>query len=392
MEFLKFLRGKEETLTRICREDLRQRKLSEATKTAVQSLGFVELNIFRSILCEILHKTHFLHFWNADHPKIAFETTMEDLMAKAIKIILDLSIEDDEHLKRLGTSREDLEARGWAPRTWVEVVVLLVVEDEAMASERLKGALDFHRLLADKASSHLGLIAENLTRTHWQAAALLSKNAEKARASARTLVRHLARTSPANRTFFEQHLFEDPVKWSSLVAFSRANPPVRLWHGRGLFEDLFRWLATLFLVGPDHEVLDCERIHARWKWLCETKRALNLPALNAILKITHYLDRHEGQLPADGDLAEHLRAAYEQLKWNLEDLRADENIARGWRLQMLFRDRFNVGPEDFNLLMHIDSPVAALSETYKVLSGKKPSKRPKTNSQSHIGALKGPQG
>lgn len=254
----------------------------------------------------------------------------------------------------MGTSLEDLRKIAKAPpRSWVEAIVLLIVRDEALAEGRLAEALNFHRRISDRASSHLGLIGENLARSHWQAAALLSKDPEKAQAAARTLLKHLASTAPSNRSSFERFLFEDPRKWDCLVAFSTARPAVRLWHGRGLFEDLFRWLATLFLVGPDH-VLDCERIHARWQWLVATRRAVRLPSLNAILKVTHYLDGHQGVLPPNEDLDPLLQAARQQLQWDLKDLSEDDDVARGWRHQMVFRDRFNVSPEDFNLLQHLE--------------------------------------
>ena len=300
-EFLEFLRGKEEVLARLCLKDGQQRSLKEDTKRATEALGFADQNIYRNILCEILHRTSFLYFWNGAHPQVAAETSMDLLMERATKAILDLSI-DQEVLTRLGTSYEDLERTGAAPpKTWVEVVVRLTMRDEALTAGRLPEALDFHRRVSDRASSHLGLLAENLARSHWQAAALLSKNPEKAQAAARTLLGHIARTSPSNRTPFERFLFEDSSKWECLVTFANARPAVRLWQGRGLFEDLFRWLANLFLVGPDH-VLDCERIHARWQWLIAARRAVRLPTLNAVLRLTHYLDGHHGVFPPHEDL------------------------------------------------------------------------------------------
>jgi len=302
--FLQLLRGKEDVLARLGLKDIEQRGLAEATKKVVESFRFADQNVFRSVLCEVLHRTHFLYFWNAAHPQVAAVTTLEDILDRAIKEILDLAI-TDEVLGRFGTNHEFLEEKDWRPRHWVELAVLLVVQDKAAAEERLPEALAFHRALTDKAASHLSLLAENLLRTHWQAAALLSKDAQQAQGVARTLLRRLDNAAPDSRTAFEKHLFEEPTLWDNLGAFAGARPPVRLWHGRGRFEPLFRWLATLFLVGPDH-VLDCERIHARWQWICATKHAIQLPLLNASLKVTHYMDRHDGNLPADEALEPHL--------------------------------------------------------------------------------------
>ena len=294
-----------------------------------------------------------MYFWNGAHPQVAAQMPLAELMQKATEVILDLEV-NEEVLARLGTSFEDLERiGGLAPRSWVEVVVRLVVRDEAIAEDRLEEALDFHRKVSDRASSHLALIAENLARTHWQAASLLSKDPEKAQAAARSLVNHIARTSPSSRSPFERFLFEDDDKWDCLVAFANARPAVRLWHGRGRFEGLFRWLATLFLVGPDH-VLDCERVHARWKWIIATKRGVRLPSLNAILKVTHYLDGHNGVLPAHEDLEAHLQAARQQLEWDLQEVEDDDNVARGWRHQMVFRERFNLGGENWSLERNVE--------------------------------------
>ena len=55
-EFLEFLRGKEETLAKLCLRDGQQRPLKADTKRSVEALGFADQNIYRNILCEILHR------------------------------------------------------------------------------------------------------------------------------------------------------------------------------------------------------------------------------------------------------------------------------------------------------------------------------------------------
>ena len=302
LQFLSFLRGKEEVLAKLCAADMQQRDLAEATKKAVEALRLVEQNIFRSILCEILHRTHYLHFWTGVHPQVAAATSLEVLMDKAAEVILDMSIDNDV-LARFGVTQEILEAKGWEPRTWVELAVLKVVDDPAMAPARLERASELHRVLADRASSHLSLIEANIMRSHWQAAGLLDKDAPRAQARAKVLLKHIDSTPPGNRSTFEQFLFEETDLWDSLVAFAGARPPVPLWKGRGRFEALFKWLASSFLVGPDH-VLDCERVHARWQWFCASKRGLQLPALNAILKVTHQHINMIIQNKKQGDLME----------------------------------------------------------------------------------------
>ena len=64
-----------------------------------------------------------------------------------------------------------------------------------------------------------------------------------------------------------------------------------LWQDSCSYEALFRLLAHRFLLAPDH-VLDAERIHARWQWLCKIKRALKLQTMNASLRLMHYMEQH----------------------------------------------------------------------------------------------------
>ena len=135
---------------------------------------------------------------------------------------------------------------------------------------KLQEALDVHRLVSDQAAAHLNLLSDNTYMTPWLAAKLLSKDKDLAQNSAALLVKHLATTRPANRTSFEKHLFTQEELWKNLEDFSKANPPVLLWQWHGKYLHLLKFLAPLFLLAPDH-VLDAERIHARWQWLCSLK-------------------------------------------------------------------------------------------------------------------------
>ena len=140
------------------------------------------------------------------------------------------------------------------------------------------------------------MIKENTYRTTWLAAKLLSKDPQASRSAAEDLDRHLAATSPCNRTLFEQQLFETPALWDELVAFSTLANPVLLWYGNGKFKNIFMCLAPRFLLAPDH-VLDAERIHARWQWICIIKRSLKLMSLNAFLKLAHFLENNQASPP-----------------------------------------------------------------------------------------------
>ena len=163
-------------------------------------------------------------------------------------------------------------------------------------------------------------MGDNTFRTPWQAAKLLSCDKDLARAAAKDLARHLASTRPGNKTLFEAHVFDSESLWRDLVAFSEADPPVLLWHGQGKFQNLFRFLAPRFLLAPDH-VLDAERVHARWQWLCVQKRSLKVHSLNSCLRITHYLEHNF--FPDHEDLRPHLQAEAREHKLNLEALLAE---------------------------------------------------------------------
>ena len=273
--------------------------------------------------------------------------------------ILSLEI-DDEVLRRFGLTQTDLEEKSWSPRTWVELVVLVICGEAA--GDRLREALDFHRLVADKASCHLSLTQDNIYGTPWLAARLLSSSASDAQASARALVRHIAKTPSANRTLFEAHLFETTELWTELEAFAHARPAVPVWKGRRRFENLFRFLAPRFLVAPDH-VLDCERQHARWQWMCAAKRGLKLPGLTAFLKRTSYLEKHAGAFPPDEALAEHLEASQAQLRWDYSEASRAEDLAPGWRQEMVWAERFNLRSEDHGPLETGPQPAAPKQDT-----------------------------
>ena len=83
--------------------------------------------------------------------------------------------------------------------------------------------------------------------------------------------------------------------WQALENFSNADPPTLLWRGQLKYAALFRFLAPLFLLASDH-VLDTERVHARWQWMCNEKRNQTMQSFNAELRLRHFLE-HNQALP-----------------------------------------------------------------------------------------------
>ena len=330
LNFLKLLRGKEHLLWRLASKDLEQRpNLGSETTRAVLNLGDLKQRIQRAILCEIIERVFSLLYENQkNHRKVAENTSWDQFMQRASGLILDLEI-TEEPLPRLGSSAEALDALDHRPRTWVEVVVLQVVNDEDLVGEHLGEALNFHRVVTDSCAGHLSLIADNTFRTPWQAAKLLSCESVAARSAAQELAKHLAQTRPANRSAFEKHMFDNETLWKELEEFSLADPPVLLWHGHGRFASLFKFLAPRFLLAPDH-VLDCERIHAQWQWACRIKRSLKIQSLNALLKVSfQYLNNQA--FPDHEDLWPHLQAERAQHRVDIQAIETAGVIAPGWR-------------------------------------------------------------
>ena len=191
---------------------------------------------------------HLLHH-NSRHPNLAMEESWNGMAEKFTRNILAMEV-SEQVLKRLKVTQGDLDGRGWAPATWIDLVILLAVDDEALAAAAAPKAFEFHRLVTTRASSHLALVADNIMRTSWLAAEILSRDPDKAQRAALELIRNLATTAPALRTPFETFLFETTSLWTNLVDFAHARPSVRVRQGRGHFAEIFRFLASRFLTAP----------------------------------------------------------------------------------------------------------------------------------------------
>ena len=326
LNFLKLLEGKEHLLHTMATKDLQQRDLNADTRAAILSLGDIKSRILKRILQEILERCQFLYYWSGKHPSVACETSWDELMQRAVSLILSLEI-TPKVMERFHMKEEHLAAMDARPKTWVDLAILQVVGEQDLVAERLHESLEFHRTVSDQAAAHLGLLADNTFRTPWLAAKTLSKDRIIARDAACSLVKHLATTRPSNRTSFEEHLFSQDELWKSLEEFSKADPAVLLWHDDGKYVCLFKLLAPRFLLAPDH-VLDAERIHARWQWSCTSKRAQKLQYLNASLRMMHHME-HNQAWNSHEELLPHLLAEGRQHKLSLAAL--DEDVPAGWR-------------------------------------------------------------
>ena len=195
-----------------------------------------------------------------------------------------------------------------------------------------------------KAVGHMALIQDNVSRTSWLAASLLSPDPGVAQAAALNLHRHLLSIAPARRTAFEQAMAENDTYMANMMAFA-TGPAVCIWQNHGAYKPLFRFLAVRFLLAPD-QVLDCERGHARWNWVCSVKRSLHLKSLNALLRLKHFLETHNHMFPPPEVLAEPLRVEIKALRAFQRRLDLEDRIAPRLRQDWPFLERFNLRSAD----------------------------------------------
>ena len=358
--FYVFLRGKEHVLHRVCAQDVLDRELCRSTAEAVDILGDIFGRVQRSVCGEMLHRAMYLHMWVNNHRHLSRETSLMDLSADAKDMIQDLSL-TTAVIERLGSSRADIYARSWEPSTWVELAALLVYDDVVLAAHVLPRVLELHTNLASRGTAHLALVMENITRTTWLAGAMLHHDAEKAQTAANALHLHLLSTSPARRSAFETSITVNDTYMANLQAFATAVPQVCLWQGAGAYKDLFRFLALRFLLAPD-QVLDCERAHARWQWLCMLKRHLSLKAMNAHLRLTSRLDNSFGEFPPPRDLVGHLCIA--QSSWNAIQAQIPDTVAPRYRSDYPYLGRFNLRSVDLDIQGAFDEQAPAPDQSH----------------------------
>ena len=123
-------------------KDLEQRSLGADARAAILNLGDIKSRIRRRVLQEILEKCMFLHYWTGKHPTVTCDTTWDQLMQKAVHLILSLEI-TTQVLERFKLSETDLEGMDARPKTLVDLAVLQVVGDPERVAEHLPEALRY---------------------------------------------------------------------------------------------------------------------------------------------------------------------------------------------------------------------------------------------------------
>ena len=122
--------------------------------------------------------------------------------------------------------------------------------------------------------------------------------------------------------------------------------PVCVWQGNGEYKALFQFLAMRFLLAPD-QVLDCERAHARWNWICQAKRNLRMLAANAHLRLTSYLEGHGQELPRHDDIRVYLMQEADAFRAATFRANANEDIAPGFEEGLQFLESLQPAIQGF---------------------------------------------
>jgi hypothetical protein len=348
--FLLWLSSKEAVLSECIDVDVRTRDLAAGAHVASNTLKDPFAKLCRAISAGVLERCLFLFRWVKAHPRISEGTTLSDLMARCLKIMTSLIV-DEAFFKRFGIDPAHVVARGLVGVTWVEVVMEYALDDPAYAQlkiDRKADLFEFHRKIATRAATHLQMNLDNMARFSWLLGGMVSTDAVKARQSAREARHYLLNMTPANTNELATYLNSDNTLLCELGLFCESEPAQLLWRGRAKYKTLFVFVASRFLASPDH-VLDCEGMHARWKWVEEGRRNLKLKALNAILRLSSYINQH-GDLPPLSDLVPHLQCIRQHLREQYDIVRAGGEVALGARGEAIYRERFNLGAADMDLM------------------------------------------
>ena len=75
-----------------------------------------------------------------------------------------------------------------------------------------------------------------------------------------------------------------------------------------------------------------------------------MQSLNATLKLQRFLELNGGTFPPIATIGEYFEAERKEFNWSLKDLEDNDDIAKGWRYEFLFRRRLNLSHDDEILL------------------------------------------
>ena len=351
IHWYEWLVPRQDMLRKLVDADLKSRNLQgDDGARGLRTLQSRQSNIFRHIDIVMMKKSMFQFYYCKGKLNVASYMSFNDFMTRTINHITNTRVTDD-FLEMIGLARADVDALGLKGETmlhWVEVVLCMVPGLGRDGTDQwLQDAMTYHMRVATAMAGHVRLTCENIERGY-MAAGMLNLNAEHAQINARLFYRHLIGQSDNTLTPFEREFKADAVNVDQLSKFCDITPPVLLHRGGGVFGDLFIFLSVRFLSCPDH-VLDCEGVHALWKWLAQDKRGMSFKMLNAILRCQSYLRSHV-DFPEAAVINPYLSLVSTGLRHQLNAVCADPSIARGYGMQSLYARRFNLRAADIDIM------------------------------------------
>ena len=292
---LKWLTARQDVLMKVVKRDSETRTLSG--KQNILARDSLTLNAdwaYRRVAYVMLKKALFVYYYIEGKEHVCMHIGLDCLFARAQKIITSTEC-DEKVMEFLGIDSGALVSRGIvdaSTRHWVEVAMKTT---PGLTDAEMDAGMDllhaFHSKVARKMSSHLSLNAANILRNTWVAAKILSTNPSEAKAAANQLLHApslgILRLRLDQCTAFEAAILANSVVMQQLCNFADDPFPKCVWQKGELFADLFVFIADRFAGAPDH-VLDCESVHAQWKFLETIRRGMKFKLLNALLKLRHY--------------------------------------------------------------------------------------------------------
>jgi len=344
--FLQWLLPRQALLAKIVPRDVQQRELTgRAAQVSARTLSSPLANFLRWIDVVMIQKGRFLFHLNKTLHCIVREYTYDGLMEKASHIIM--SLEANKHvLDALNIDEAHID-----PAETSEGWIAFMMSKYANGVDFQEEAMTYHGQIALRMSGHLRLTWENMNTSVWVSGGILSMDPCIGRTSGRVFQQILLTKRPDERSPYEKTWVANDALMKELEAFNNQEPPSLVWRANGKFALLFEFLAPRFL-GCGDTVLDVESIHARWKWISETSRAMRFRMLNCNLRLKMRLERFGGSFGDEDDhfYHTHFRNVAEASRAIWNDVEKNADLGERMKSAYIWQHRYNVSPLMINLI------------------------------------------
>ena len=159
---------------------------------------------------------------------------------------------------------------------------------------------------------------------------------------------HLIRLRPDQQTPFETVLLSNDDLMIQISRIADSANPQCIWRKGGWTKELFQFLGPRFIGAPD-SVLDCEGVHAAWKFIHLQRRAMKFKLLNALMRLKSYIAFY-GSLPPFESLERIIANIDAGRRAQCMAIAQDPNIDTRFKADWHYRERFNLRAVDVDLL------------------------------------------